>query len=88
MQKSAIYRKKECDLCKNYCFEKHLGTAQILDGGFTRIEDWEPSGYGSMVVVWHGIKQDRIDLHLCPSCAAKLEKAIQTAIKELYKEAE
>ena len=43
MNEDNIYRKKECELCGKYAFEKFIKTAKELDGGFTRIEEWEES---------------------------------------------
>lgn len=87
MKNEAIYRKRECDLCGDYCFEKHLGTAKVLDGGFTRVEDWEKSGFGSLVAVfWEFDHLPRVAVKLCPACAEKLHKSICDAMKELIME--
>ena len=84
MENEVLYRKRECALCGAYAFEKHLGTAKVLDGGFTKIEAWERSGFGTMVVVPHEFKHlDRIDLGLCSLCGEKLHKAICDAIEEI-----
>ena len=84
-----LYRKRECDLCHSYAFEKHLGTAQVLDGGFTRVENWEKSGFGAIVVnFWefNHLKHSRMDIKLCSACAEKLRDAICDAIGELKTE--
>ena len=78
-----IYRKKECELCGKYAFEKHLGTSSVLDGGFTRIEKFEKSGFGVMVINLCEIKSDRIELRLCPDCASEIVLAISNAVKEI-----
>lgn len=78
-----IYRKKECELCGSFAFEKHLGTNQALDGGFTRVEKFEKSGYGSLVVVAYGLNFPRIELKLCPVCAEKLDTIITDSIKRM-----
>ena len=51
-----IYRKKKCELCGKYAFEKFLGTTQVLDDGFTIIEDYEKSGFGSIVIIFWEIE--------------------------------
>ena len=89
MANEDIYRKRECELCHAFAYEKHLGTAQVLDGGFTRIENWEHSGFGAIVInFWEfkHLKNSRVDLKLCSSCAEKLDKAISDAIRKLEKE--
>ena len=89
MSKEKIFRKRECDLCGDYAFEKHLCTAKVLDGGFTRIEEWEPSGFGAIVInFWEckNVQNGRVDLRLCPKCAEKLDNAITKAIRELKTE--
>lgn len=81
-----IYRKKECELCGKYAFEKHLGTSNILDGGFTRNEKFEKSGFGCMIIDFWDMetpKNKRIELRLCPDCAGKIDRAISKVIKEL-----
>ena len=86
MQEDNIYRKKECELCGKYAFEKFIKVVKELDGGFTRIEEWEKSGFGSMVVVFHEIapiKDSRFELKLCPNCARKIDYAIAKQIKEI-----
>lgn len=80
-----IYRKRGCQLCGAFVFEKHLGTNQVLDGGFTRVEKFEKSGYGSLVVVGYDLPFSRIELKLCPECAEKLDKIIVDAIKSMRK---
>ena len=84
-----IYRKKECELCGKYSFEKHLGTTNILDGGFTRTEKFEESGFGDLVISFWGIKDvesGRRELRLCPECASKIDLAITKVITELKRE--
>lgn len=91
MVKEDIYRRRECEMCHDYCFEKHLGTSKVLDGGFTRIEDWEDSGYGAIVINFWGfkhLKNNRVELKLCPACAGKLDKEIYDAINKLKRGAE
>ena len=81
-----VYRKKECDLCGNYAFEKYLGTAKVLDGGYTRVENFEKSGFGAIVInYWEidTVKDIRIDISLCPDCARKIDVAIYQAINAL-----
>ena len=88
MNEDNIYRKKECELCGKYAFEKFIKTTKVLDGGFTRIEKWEESGFGGMVVVFHEIatiKDSRFELKLCPDCARKIDLAIANQIKEIKK---
>ena len=83
-----LYRKKNCDLCGKIAFEKHIGTKNILDGGFTRIEDFEPSGFGSMVIVFHelrDLKDSRVVLNLCPDCAREFDLGISKLLAELKK---
>lgn len=91
MADGAIYRRRECELCGAFTYEKHIGTSKILDGGFTRIEDFEPSGFGSIVInFWEckNLKNSRVEIKLCPACAGKLDKAIADAIRELKTEAQ
>lgn len=86
MQGERFYRKRTCELCGKFTFEKHLGTSKVLDGGFTRIEDFEKSGFGSMVITYWGIenvKSTRVELHLCPDCAKQIDIALYKAIEEL-----
>ena len=87
-QQDELYRKKECDLCGKYIFEKWLSTKAVLDGGFTRVEEFEKSGFGSMVVVFwdiEGVNDPRIDLKLCPDCAKEIMLSISKTIAELKK---
>ena len=86
MGKNEMYRKRKCELCGNFAFEKHLGTSQVLDGGFTRIEDFEKSGFGALVVnYWDitNVKETRVELKLCPECASKIDNAMHEAIEDL-----
>lgn len=81
-----IYRKRECELCGKYTFEKWLGTKAVLDGGFTRIEDFEKSGFGSIVVNFCDIdtvRNTRFEYRLCPDCARKIDSYIHSKIDEL-----
>lgn len=83
-----IYRKRECEICGKYAFEKWLGTKAVLDGGFTRVEDFEKSGFGNMVIVPYDLKtfeNSRIELKLCPDCAREIDLAISEKIAELKK---
>lgn len=89
MDKNNIYRKRKCDLCGASTFEKFIKVAQELDGGFTEIEEWEKSGFGSMVVnYWDikSVKRGRFEYSLCPDCAEKLDSYIHLKIEELKKE--
>ena len=89
MANEAIYRKRECDLCGDYCFEKHLGTAKVLDGGFTRIEQWERSGFGSMVTTfWEFEHLPRMEVKLCSACAEKIHRSICDAMEEIRKDSQ
>lgn len=84
--KENIYRKKECELCGKYAFEKWLGTSAVLDGGFTRVEDFEKSGFGSIVVNYWGItslNNSRLEYRLCPDCAREIDVCIRLKIDEL-----
>lgn len=88
MNKENLYRKKECSCCGKFAFEKHLGTAKVLDGGFTRIESYEESGFGALVVNYWGIKNvkdTRFEIKLCPDCAEKIDKAMHETIDQLTK---
>ena len=83
-----LYRKRECELCGKYAFEKHLGTKGVLDGGFTRIEEYEKSGFGRIVIVSYDLqplKNLRSELNLCPDCAKEIDLAISDKIAELKK---
>lgn len=87
-QQDELYRKKECELCGKHTFEKWLGTKAILDGGFTRVEDFEKSGFGSVIVIFDGIESvndSRIELKLCPDCAKEIMLSIAKPIAELKK---
>ena len=80
-----------CEICGAYAFEKHLGTGKILDGGFTRNEKFEASGFGCLVVVFHDfedLKNSRIEIRLCPNCARQFDLAISNKIAELKKKYE
>jgi hypothetical protein len=62
----------------------------VLDGGFTRVEEFEESGFGSIVINYWGIdsvKNTRFEYKLCPDCANKLDSFIHLKINELCKEA-
>lgn len=88
MKEDNLYRKKECELCGKYAFEKFIKTKAELDGGFTRIEEWEQSGFGSLVTVFHDIKDlknSRSEFKLCPDCAKQIDFAIYNKVKELKK---
>ena len=87
-QQDELYRKKECELCGKYTFEKWLSTKAVLDGGFTRVEDFEKSGFGSVIVIFDGIESvndSRIELKLCPDCAQEIILSIAKPIAELKK---
>ena len=84
--KEKIYRKRECELCGKHVFEKWLGTSAVLDGGFTRLEEFEQSGFGSIVVnYWDitAVKDSRFEYRLCPDCARELDTCIHSKIDEL-----
>ena len=86
MDKDNIYRKRSCELCGNYAFEKHLGTEAALDGGYTRIENFEESGFGSMVITLWGLHSDngnRQEFKLCPDCFSKIDHAIHDTIIQI-----
>lgn len=86
MDKNNIYRKKECNLCGAFAFEKFNKIAKTLDGGFTTIEDWERSGFGSIVInYWNldSVKIDRFEFGLCPDCAKELDDCIHSKIEEI-----
>ena len=88
MDENNIYRKRKCDLCGAFTFEKFIKVAKELDGGFTQIEEWEKSGFGSMVVTYwdiESVKEGRLDYHLCPDCAEKIDSCIHSKIEELKK---
>ena len=88
MKENNLYRKKECELCGKYAFEKFIKTKAELDGGFTRIEEWEQSGFGSLVTVFYDIKDlknSRSEFKLCPDCAKQIDFAIYNKVKELKK---
>lgn len=86
-----VYRKKECELCGKFTYEKHLGTGAILDGGFTRNEKFEESGFGTLVINYWGIKDikdTRVELQLCPDCAKQIDLALYKAIEKLKRSAD
>ena len=85
MEKDNLYRKKECDLCGKYAFEKWLGTNAVLDGGFTRVENFEASGFGSVVVIFNNQSREtpRIECRLCPDCTKELYSFIHLKIDEM-----
>lgn len=86
-----IYRKKECHLCGDYAFEKYLGTSKVLDGGYTRVENFEKSGFGYVVInYWELDTVDRhlVQVHLCPDCARKLDHALYKTMDDIKKEKE
>ena len=80
-----LYRKKECELCGKYAFEKYLGTSAVLDGGFTRVEEFESGGFCSAVVVFHTRSEEtpRIECRLCLDCAKELHSFISSKIDEM-----
>lgn len=87
-QKDEMYRKRVCEICGKFAFEKHLGTKSVLDGGFTRIEEYEKSGFGSLVIVPYELenfKNSRMELKLCPDCAEEIDIAISKKITDLKK---
>lgn len=89
INKNNIYRKRECEACGKYTFEKWRGTGVVTDGGFTTIDDWEQSGFGSIVVnYWDitSVDESRFEYRLCPDCAKKLDSCIHSKINELRAE--
>ena len=90
MDTENLYRKRECELCGSFVFEKFIKDVKELDGGFTHVEEWEKSGFGSMVIVTYELdpeKNPRHDLHLCPKCAEELSghiSKILTGMKMRY----
>ena len=83
MMSEDVYRKRECDLCGKFAFEKYLGTSKVLDGGFTRVGKFENCGFCYFSVVWHDIDADWVDLKLCTDCAKKIDLAIHETINRL-----
>ena len=81
-----MYRKRKCDLCGAFAFEKYIKELASLDGGFTKVHEWEKSGFGTIVVNYWDIdylKEGRFEYNLCPDCAKKLDSYIHSKIEEL-----
>lgn len=66
-----IFRKKVCAICGEVEWKPYIGT-QALDGGFTKISNFEPSEYVLVSV-------DHEHWVVCPKCA----KMIVSDIKKL-----
>ena len=91
MREEVLYRKRECEICGEIAYEKHLGTAKVLDGGFTRVEDWEKSGFCRLVATfWYAehLNDGRIELTMCPACAKKVHSNLTDYIRGLKVEAQ
>ena len=91
MKTDNLFRKKECDICGKFTFEKFIKISGERDGGYTQIEEWEKSGFGSMVVIFYDmkdLKNSRAEHKLCPDCARQIDLAIYNKIKELKKKYE
>ena len=86
IDKKNLYRKRKCDFCGAFAFEKYMKELASLDGGFTKVNEWEKSGFGSIVVSYWGVedvKEGRFEYNLCPDCAKKLDSYIHSKIEEL-----
>ena len=80
-----IHRKKECDLCGHYAFERYISTTE-RDGGYTRIHNFEHSGFGTLVMIYYDINsvsETRREIKLCPECAKKIDDAMLTVIDSI-----
>lgn len=72
-----------CDLCGRSVFLKYIGEGES-DGGFTKWRKYEekPKGWSSMSCVRF------IFPNVCPSCAERIEDAIESVVNEIRKESQ
>lgn len=66
-----LYRKVHCDRCGKTTYEQvvPLESTEVSDGGFGEPVRFEPSGFGSVVIVPYCEGLDRTEITLCPECA-------------------
>lgn len=78
------YRKRECSCCGKFTFEKFIGNS--VDQ-FELSHNFKSSGFGTMVVNYYdlieSVTTSRIEIRLCPDCAAEIDKALYDKIDEL-----
>lgn len=56
-----IYHKRTCEICGNEVYEKYMGETD-MDGGFTRVQNFESSGYGIISI------PGKPYITACPNC--------------------
>lgn len=64
-----IFRRKICDMCGAVEYKPYIGTNKF-DGGYTTVNEFEPSAYGSARIgdeAWV----------LCPECIGKALEAMR-----------
>lgn len=66
-----------CDLCGATVFLKYIETKDY-DGGFTRLRTFEKKPAG-----WTFIHAFKYNVQLCPSCAKRIEAAIESVVSEI-----
>ena len=90
MEQDEIYRKKQCEICGQVVYEKYLGVVNELDGGYTKIHDWENSGFGKIQFIYNafGIENKHeqcFSIIVCPKCASMLDLKISSFAEEIKK---
>lgn len=85
MSKDEIYRRRCCELCGREAFEKLINQSE-LDGGYTTVNHYELSGFGSAVFCWYDVDIGRKEYRLCPSCAERINNAITDTVEQIMKE--
>ena len=88
MEQDEIYRKKQCEICGQVVYEKYLGVVNELDGGYTKIHDWENSGFGKIQFIYNafGIENKHeqcFSIVACPKCASMLDSKISSFAEEI-----
>ena len=90
MRTEELYRKKICEMCGRVAYEKCIGK-QVFDGGYTSVNRFEDSGFGSIVIMCHDlndIQPQTNTVHVCTSCAQKLLAAVTMTIEQAKRSAE
>lgn len=90
MEQDEIYRKKQCEICGQVVYEKYLGVSNELDGGYTKIHDFENSGFGKIQFIYNafGIENKHeqcFSIIVCPQCASMLDLKISSFAEEIKK---
>lgn len=77
-----LYRRRVCGLCGKEVYEKLLNTDE-LDGGYTRINKFEDSGFEDTCIIMCLAKRHEWDMTLCPDCQEKVKQIVIKAMEEV-----